>query len=189
MPVSGSNSASTWRVLVLAGDLAHPTVCVVTDDEDGQLGDVSAGLGEHGQLRSRLGGNERTQTAAHARPAARPRLGHLLAPERERQSRIGRDLDRRPRRDSCRIEEQRDGPLLARVNADRRLLEAHRRVEREGGRSRSRAAAAEPTAAPVPRPGRCVSRRRLGRSRPVRVRRRRRAAHRSTRATQPRRGP
>src|SRR5262249_181918 len=55
-----------------------------------------------------------------------------------RESRVGRDLDRRTRRDLGRVEKNRDGPLLAWVDADRRLLEAHRRLERDSRRSRWR---------------------------------------------------
>src|SRR5712691_10199924 len=55
-------------VLVLAGDLAHPAARVMADDEDGELGVVAARFGEHGELRAGLGGDERAQLPAHARP-------------------------------------------------------------------------------------------------------------------------
>src|SRR5262249_48944223 len=89
-------------VLVLAGDLADPAARMVANDEDDELGVVAARFGEDAQLRAGLGRDERAELAANARPAACNGLRHNLAVEPEREARVGRDLDRRSRRNARR---------------------------------------------------------------------------------------
>jgi hypothetical protein len=53
----------------------------MADDEDDELRVVSTCLGKDRKLRAWLGGDERAELAAHARPAARNGLRHILAVE------------------------------------------------------------------------------------------------------------
>jgi hypothetical protein len=96
------------------------------------LGVATAGFGEGTQLRAGVGGDECPQLAAHARPSAGSRRRHLVAPEQEREAGIRGDVDRRPRRDARRVELERHGSLLARVEPPRRLFEANGRVDDRG---------------------------------------------------------
>src|SRR5581483_4174533 len=125
-------------ILVLAGDLAYPARRVVADDVDDELGVVAAGLGERRQPRAGLGGDAGAQRTGDPRPAALDRVGHVVSPEPQREAGIRSDLDRRAGRDAGRVEEQRDAALLARMEPDRRLLEAHRRVGSDRRRTRLR---------------------------------------------------